>query len=89
MTHVGKFKIAVIGVGTGSAKDFLPEIFYSDAMKLVAVCDKEYESLKQVCEKYMVSGYRTYEDLIENEEVDFIIETISKTKKVGTKIKNQ
>jgi predicted dehydrogenase len=76
MTHVGKFKIAVIGVSTESAKEFLPEIFYSQTTKLVAVCDENCESLKQICEAYMISGYHSYNDLIENEEIDFAVTTV-------------
>lgn len=76
MSHAGKFKVAVVGVSTESAKEFLPEIFYSHTTKLVAVCDENSESLKQICEAYMVSGYRTYEDLIENEKIDFAIITV-------------
>ena len=76
MSHLGKFKVAVVGVSTDSVKEFLPEIFYSRATKLVAVCDGNCESLKKVCEAYMINGYRTYEDLIENEEIDFAIMSI-------------
>jgi predicted dehydrogenase len=76
MSHTGKFKIAVVGISTESAKEFLPEIFYSHTTKLVAVCDENCESLKQVCEAYMVSGYHSYDDLIENEDIDFTITAI-------------
>ena len=73
MAQKGKFKVALVGVSTESAKAFLPEIFYNDAIKLVAVCDENSEILKQVCEAYMVNGYHSYEDLIENENLDFVI----------------
>lgn len=76
MSHIGKFKIAVVGVSTESAKEFLPEIFYSRTTRLVAVCDENCEALKQVCESYMINGYCTYADLIENEEIDFAIMTV-------------
>lgn len=89
MTHTGKFKVAVVGVSTETAKAFLPEIFYSQATKLVAVCDENFESLRQVCEDYMVSGYRTYEDLIENEEIDFAIITIKNGAKSSGTIKTE
>lgn len=76
MTHAGKFKIAVVGVSTEPAKEFLPKLFYSRIAKLVAVCDENLESLKDVCEKYVINGYHTYEDLMENEEIDFTITTV-------------
>jgi predicted dehydrogenase len=75
MTHLGKFKVAVVGVSSESAKQYLPEIYYSQTTKLVAVCDENPESLKQTCESYMVNGYHSYEDLIENEAIDFVIMT--------------
>lgn len=76
MAHTGKFKVAVVGVSSEKAKQFLPELFHSQITKLVAVCDKDCESLKRACEAYMINGYRTYDDLIENEEIDFAIITI-------------
>lgn len=87
MAHVGKFKVAVVGVSTESAKEYLPEIFYSQTTKLVAVCDENGEVLKQICEAYMVNGYHTYADLIENEDIDFAVITIqneTKTSEIPT-----
>lgn len=76
MTHAGKFKVAMVGISTEAAKEFLPELFYSQITKLVAVCDKDCQALKRTCEMYMVNGYRSYQELIENEEIDFAIITI-------------
>jgi predicted dehydrogenase len=75
MVHTGKFKVALVGVGTESTRTFLTEIYYSQTVKLVAVCDENPETLKQVCESYMVNGYHTYTDLLENEEIDFVVIT--------------
>ena len=80
MTHAGKFKVAMVGISTESAKDFLSEIFHLHTTKLVAVCDKNPRSLKEACETYLVSGYHSYEDLIENEKIDFAIITIQKAR---------
>ena len=76
MPHIGKFKVAVVGVSSESAKAFLPEIFYNHAIKLVAVCDEDSAVLKQTCEAYMINGYCSYDDLIENENLDFVITTV-------------
>ena len=78
MTHARKFNIGFVGVSTNLAKDFLEKIFDSGMAKLVAVCDKNCDSLKNICEKYTINGYRTYDDLIENEEIDFAIITSPK-----------
>lgn len=78
MTEARKFRIGFVGVGTDLARDFLAKIFDSGTTKLIAVCDKNSRSLKQVCEKYVINGYKTYEDLMENEEIDFAIITIPK-----------
>lgn len=76
MPHKEKFKIAVVGISTEPAEEFLAEIFDSKSAKLVAVCDENDESLKQICETYVVNGYHTYEDLIENENIDFAVITV-------------
>ena len=78
MTNTGKFKVAVVGIGTDRAKKFLPELFYSQFAKLVAVCDPDSKTLKRTCESFMINGYRNYEELLENEEIDFAILTIQK-----------
>ncbi|HAO65023.1 TPA: hypothetical protein DCQ44_03535 [Candidatus Taylorbacteria bacterium] len=78
MAHAGKIKVALVGVSGALAKRFLPEIFYSQVLKLVAVCDIDGDQLKRTCEAYMVNGYRTYDDLLENEEIDFAIISIKK-----------
>ncbi len=78
MPNAGKFKVALVGVGSELAQKFLSELFYSQITKLVAVCDKNPEPLRRACEAFMINGYRTYEDLMENEEIDFAIITIQK-----------
>ena len=78
MKQTGKFKVALVGIATESAKKFLPELFYSQVTKLVAVCDEDSDVLKKICESYMINGYRSYQELMENEEIDFAIITISK-----------
>jgi len=78
MANAEKFRVAVVGITTEIAQKFLPELFYSPIIRLVAVCDKNCEAMRQICETYLINGYRTYEELIENEEIDFAIITIPK-----------
>ena len=80
MTHTGKYKVALVGVKSEKAKAYAMELFYSHLTKLVAVCDADCEALKQTCESFMINGYRKYDDLIENEEIDFAIIAIPKAK---------
>ena len=80
MPHTGKFKVALVGVKSDKAKAYMTELFYSGLTKLVAVCDADSEALKRTCESFMINGYRKYDDLIENEEIDFAIISIPKAK---------
>lgn len=86
MSHAGKFKLAVVGISSDSAKEFLPEVFYSHATKLVAVCDEDNAALKKVCASYMINGYHTYEDLVANEDFDFAVITSPKLMQRQTKV---
>ena len=41
MSHAGKFKVAMVGVSTESAKEYLPELFYSRVAKPMREALKE------------------------------------------------
>jgi predicted dehydrogenase len=89
MAHTRKFKVAVVGVSTEAAEEFLLEISSSRTIKLVAACDEDCESLKKTCEAYVINGYHTYEDLIENEEIDFAIITVQNGTRTSEISKNK
>ena len=64
---------AVIGLGRIGWQFHAPEILKSDKYELVAVVDPIKERLAEGVEKFETKGYRTIEELFENETLDLVV----------------
>jgi predicted dehydrogenase len=71
MQNTKKLKFAILGCGRISAKhiDAINEI---NEAELVAVCDILEDRAKKVAEKANVKYYTSYNDMLENEDIDIV-----------------
>ena len=74
ITHAidNKIRLAIIGCGRISRNHFGSVEKHADNIELVAVCDEHAQTLQEHSEKYGVSGYRDFEELLKNEKVDVV-----------------
>ena len=70
---MSKKRVAVIGLGHQSEEDHIPALLESKHVDLVAVCDINNKKLEEVSKKLSIKGYKDYNKLLLNEELDFII----------------
>jgi UDP-N-acetylglucosamine 3-dehydrogenase len=67
-----RLRVGVIGCGSIAQHRHLPEYVANKNVQLVAVCDINAERAKEVAEKYEVTAYTSYENLLRSGEVDAV-----------------
>jgi UDP-N-acetyl-2-amino-2-deoxyglucuronate dehydrogenase len=67
-----KIRIAVVGCGRISKNHFGSIEKHSDHLELVAVCDIDAATLAAHTAKYLVSGYRDLEEMLQVEKLDMV-----------------
>ncbi|MHC6526036.1 Gfo/Idh/MocA family protein [Vibrio proteolyticus] len=72
MTIERKIRIAVVGCGRISKNHFGSIEQLSHEYELVAVCDNDESVLAEHSSKYGVAGYKSIDELLENEELDLV-----------------
>ena len=65
-------KIAVVGLGN-IAKKHLSAIKKNKSLKLVALCDKDKKKLNQYKNLKTTKLYNSYDKLISNESIDYVV----------------
>lgn len=70
-----KKKVGVIGLGNQFCKEYLPILYKSDDLDLVAVCDIDSQKLNYAGFKEGVNTYTDYKVLLNKEKIDFAIIT--------------
>lgn len=69
---MSKIKVAVIGCGSIAQHRHLPEYAMNDNIEIVAVCDVVDERAKKIASEYGVKAYTSYEELLENPDIDAV-----------------
>ncbi len=69
--------VVVIGLGRQSCSDHLPAIKDSSKYKLIAVCDKNPQKLKDVSQQYEVPGFESVDELLAKCFPDIAIVAVS------------
>ena len=64
-------RVGVIGVGS-MGQNHVRVLFHSEEAKLVAVADAHEEALRKVAEKYKVTGYADYKEMLLREDLDAV-----------------
>jgi UDP-N-acetyl-2-amino-2-deoxyglucuronate dehydrogenase len=68
-----KIRIAVVGCGRISKNHFGSIEKHEEYIKLVSICDENYEVLQIHKEKYKVNGYLRLEEMLEVETLDLVV----------------
>lgn len=68
-----RLKTAVIGLGHQGLEDHIPALSDSQFAELKAVCDIDEIKLEDTKSKLGINGYREYQELLDSEELDFVI----------------
>ena len=66
-----KLRVGVIGCGRISVRHFIPLTSIED-VELVACCDIKKERADEAAKTYGIRAYYSYEDMIENENLDAV-----------------
>ena len=68
-----KIRLGLVGCGRISGKHLEAIEKHSDNLELIAVCDIDKQKLEEVTNKYSVKGYRKYEELLADKEIDAVV----------------
>lgn len=63
----------MIGLGKQAREDHLPGLLGSEFAELVAVCDVDAETVREIQYEQRVHGYTNFRELFESEDLDFVI----------------
>ena len=77
-----KIKMAIIGCGRVSKNHFDSIEKHQNHIKLISICDNQKEILKKYEIKFKVKSYLDLEDMLKNENLDFITSEIKNNCKV-------
>ncbi len=69
---MSQIKIAVIGCGAIAKHRHIPEYANNPNVKMVAFCDPVIERAEANAKQYGANAYKSYQDLLQNEELDAI-----------------
>ena len=72
ISNGSKIRIAVVGCGRISKNHFGSIEKHAEEMELVAVCDIDAEVLLAHTEQYGVKGYRSMEEMLQQEKLDLV-----------------
>lgn len=73
MDEAARCKVALIGLGHQAVRDYPPGLRRAQLASLTAICDTEDALLRQHEEELQVKAYSDYRDLLEAEDLDFVI----------------
>lgn len=68
-----KIRLGLVGCGRISGKHLEAIESHADNLQLAAVCDIDKQKLEDVTSKYSVRGYRKYEELLADKEIDAVV----------------
>lgn len=68
-----RLRAAMVGLGKQGREDHLPALVASPSVELVAVCDADDKAVARVEAEYRVPGYTDVVDLLDREEIDFVV----------------
>lgn len=70
-----KLNMAVIGLGKQAKSSYIPYVNLFEYANLVAICDHNKETLKHTVVDSNISKYTSYQELLDNEQLDFLVIT--------------
>ena len=68
-----RLRVGIVGCGRISKNHFGSILHHSDDLELVAVCDIDKDSVKEVTTRYKVEGYFDLKDMLANEDLDLVV----------------
>lgn len=68
-----KIRVGLVGCGRISGKHIDAIETHCDNLELAAVCDTDRQKLNAVVEKYSVKGYRRYDELLADKDIDAVV----------------